>query len=316
MRKKRVFDLVMTTAGALVWVPVVAMAALLVLLCSGRPIFYRSMRRVSADEPVRVVKFRTMVRNAAQIANRETVSVEEAGTRFLNIPGDSPLYTKIGRLLEKVALTELPQFTHVLRGQMSLIGNRPLPQNVMDCLGEEFADVEDRFLTPAGLTGPSQLVGRDFLSDADRLMLEGAYCRGSLRKYSIRLDLLILLYTILIVLRIKQPFTPEGVVELVNRYTTEPIRVPAPPKALEPAPVLVPASPWVALHNRVSAGGHVAMIPAPRTTSGSVAFGGSPLAASMGVDQAAYAGASGFGRGSALRSGADVVPPRRAPRLH
>src|SRR3546814_4067085 len=81
-----------------------------------------------------VVNFRTVVRNAAQIANRETVSVEEAGTRFLNISADSPLYTRIGRLLEKVALTELPQFTHVLRGQMSVIGNRPLPQNVMDCL--------------------------------------------------------------------------------------------------------------------------------------------------------------------------------------
>ncbi|HEY9566321.1 MAG TPA: sugar transferase, partial [Nocardioides sp.] len=173
MRNKRAFDLVLTMASAIIWVPVVLGASLLVLILSGRPVYYRSMRRISTGEPVKVVKFRTMVRNAAQIANRETVSVEEAGTRFLNISADSPLYTRIGRLLEKVALTELPQFTHVLRGQMSVIGNRPLPQNVMDCLGEEFADVEDRFLTPAGLTGPSQLVGRDFITDADRLMLEG-----------------------------------------------------------------------------------------------------------------------------------------------
>src|SRR3546814_20660372 len=83
---------------------------------------------------------------------------------------------------------------------MSVIGNRPLPQNVMDCLGEEFADVEDRFLTPAGLTGPSQLVARDFLTDADRLMLEGEYCRGALRPTSVRLDLLHPGYTVLSVI--------------------------------------------------------------------------------------------------------------------
>jgi lipopolysaccharide/colanic/teichoic acid biosynthesis glycosyltransferase len=217
MRKKRAVDLVITVLGAVAWVPAVIGAALLVLLFSGRPVFYRSVRRVSSAPPIRVVKFRTMVKNAAEIANRETVPV--TGVRFLNISPDSPLYTRVGRLLERVALTELPQFVHVFRGQMSIIGNRPLPQNVIDCLREEYADAGDRFLTPAGLTGPSQLVGRDELSDEERLTIEGTYCRAALRYYSVRLDVLILLYTVLIVLRLKKGMEVPAVLELIDRYT-------------------------------------------------------------------------------------------------
>lgn len=218
MAKKRFFDLFVSLISAVIWLPVVMMAALAVLILEGRPVFYKSKRRVSAGPPIEIVKFRTMVRNAAEIANRETVPVDNS-TRFLNIPGDSPLYTRVGRLLEKVALTELPQFRHVLRGEMSIVGNRPLPQNVVDCLLEEFPDTEDRFATPSGLTGPSQLVGRDLLSDADRLSLEGAYCRGARHNYSFRLDFLILLYTVLVVLRVRRGFTPDEVLALIERYT-------------------------------------------------------------------------------------------------
>lgn len=275
MRNKRVFDLVLTITTAIIWLPAVLFASLSVLICSGRPVYYRSMRRTSAGEPMRVVKFRTMVRNAAEIANRETVPVDNS-TRFLNIPASSPLYTRIGRLLEKVALTELPQFSHVLKGEMSIIGNRPLPQNVMDCLAEEFSNVEDRFITPAGLTGPSQLVGRDFLSDGDRLMLEGEYCRGVQRAYSFRLDLLILLYTVLIVLRLKRGFEPAEVRSLINRYTKgavvtdltpAQVRVRIAATMAEPirVPVVVPAR--LSLARTASADSAPARaVPAPRSS--------------------------------------------------
>ncbi len=265
MTKKRAFDMVLATVGAVVWVPVVLGSALLVLVCSGRPVFYRSMRRVSVDSTIRVVKFRTMVRNAAEIANRETVPVD-GSTRFLNIPGNSPLYTRIGRLLEKLAFTELPQFSHVLRGEMSVIGNRPLPQNVIDCLEEEFPNATDRFRTPAGLTGPSQLVGRDYLSDADRLKLEGAYCTGAQRNYSVRLDLLILIYTILVVLRVKKPFTADEVVELVEKYTGVPV------PALTPvdAPVVLPAFSR-AMPHMVGDVARLRNMPGVRTTNGAIA---------------------------------------------
>jgi lipopolysaccharide/colanic/teichoic acid biosynthesis glycosyltransferase len=215
MTRKRLLDVLLSVLGAIAWVPVVLTAAMIVLLSSGRPVFYRSTRRVSADRAMRVVKFRTMVKNADKIANRDTLPV--GNVRFLNIPPDSPLYTRAGRLLERCGITELPQFVHVLSGRMSIVGNRPLPDNVMDCLREEYSYADDRFLTRAGLTGPAQLVGRDALTDDERLRLESAYCRACVHSYSLWLDLSILLYTVFIVVGLKQSLDYQGVLDLIDR---------------------------------------------------------------------------------------------------
>jgi lipopolysaccharide/colanic/teichoic acid biosynthesis glycosyltransferase len=154
-----------------------------------------------------------MRRDADKIANRDTVPV--VGVRFLNLPITSPLYTPVGRLIERLMLTEMPQLLDVLRGRMSLIGNRPLPDRVVASLQEEFSHVEDRFLVPCGLTGPVQLVGRDFVSDADRLQIEATYCHAVQNAYSIVLDARILLYTVLGALSSRFRFTPAQVLELL-----------------------------------------------------------------------------------------------------
>ena len=227
MTRKRALDLLLTVLGAIAWVPVVLVAASIILVSSGRPVFYRSTRRVSTDHAMRVVKFRTMVKNADKIANRETIAV--GNVRFLNIPPSSPLYTRVGRLLERCGITELPQFIHVLSGRMSIVGNRPLPDNVMDCLREEYSYADERFLTRAGLTGPAQLVGRDALTDDERLRLESAYCRACVHSYSLWLDLSILLYTVLIVLGVKKSFDYQGVLYLIERRSR-------PTKLVEPEP--------------------------------------------------------------------------------
>ena len=217
MRTKRVFDLFVAITAAVAWVPVLLGSALMVLVMSGRPVFYRSNRWVRTGQMVRTVKFRTMVKNADKLVNRQTVPVE--GVRFLNIPPDSPLYTRPGRILEALGLTEIPQLLHVVRGEMSIVGNRPLPENVMQCLREEYPYAEDRFLTPAGLTGPVQLVGRDSLSDSERLRIEGAYCRAVMHGYRLRLDFTVLLSTVLIVAHLKQPLDYQGVMDLIDRHT-------------------------------------------------------------------------------------------------
>lgn len=208
-------DLTLTVLGAIAWVPVVLAAAALVLVTSGRPVFYRSTRRVSTDRLMKVVKFRTMVKNADKIANRETLPVNHV--RFLNIPPDSPLYTRAGRLLERCGITELPQFVHVLSGRMSIVGNRPLPDNVLDCLREEYPYADERFLTRAGLTGPAQLVGREALTDDERLRVESAYCRACVHSYSMWLDFSILLYTVLIVVGLKKSLDYQGVLDFIDR---------------------------------------------------------------------------------------------------
>lgn len=218
MKSKRALDLVITVAAAIIWVPVLLVAALAVLLFTGRPILYRSMRRVSTDDVLRIVKFRTMVKNAEALVNRTTVPIENE-VRFLNISPDSPLYTRVGRILERCGLTEIPQLTHVLRGQMSIVGNRPLPENVVAALREEYPTADDRFLTKSGLTGPAQLVGREDLTDLERLTLEGAYCRACVRSYSIWLDISILFSTVMIVIGLHKGYTYQGVLDLIDRRT-------------------------------------------------------------------------------------------------
>ena len=104
MTRKRSLDLLLSVLGAIAWVPVVLVAAVVVLVSSGRPVFYRSSRRVSSDRLMLVVKFRTMVKNADKIANRDTIAV--GNVRFLNIPPSSPLYTRAGRVLERCGITE------------------------------------------------------------------------------------------------------------------------------------------------------------------------------------------------------------------
>jgi lipopolysaccharide/colanic/teichoic acid biosynthesis glycosyltransferase len=219
MNKKRALDVVITGLAAVVWVPVLLLAGLAVLVSSGRPVLYRSMRRVSTDDVLRIVKFRTMVKNAEALVNRSTVPIQN-DVRFLNIAPDSPLYTKVGRLLERCGITEIPQLMHVLRGQMSIVGNRPLPENVVRALREEYPTADDRFLTKSGLTGPAQLVGRSALTDLERLTLEGAYCRACVRRYSIWLDVSILFATVMIVIGIKKAYTYQGVLDLIDRRSS------------------------------------------------------------------------------------------------
>lgn len=213
---KRAFDLFVTTLAMISWVPVLALSSLAVLIFDGRPVFYVSPRRVYRKETIAVLKFRTMRRDADRIANRSTVPIE--GVRFLNIPHDSPLYSRIGRVLERCCFTELPQLLHVLSGKMSLVGNRPLPEDVIASLRDAYPRAEDRFNTPAGLTGPIQLAGREKLSDVQRLAIEMRYCDVARSSYSMALDFMILLYTVLVVSGMHRSFTCEEIEELLSRF--------------------------------------------------------------------------------------------------
>ena len=218
MDRKRIFDLAVTLASAVVWVSALLICSVAIAVFAGLPIFYVSQRRVSSTALRPVIKFRTMVRNADRIYNRDTVPVS-GNQRFLNAPPDSPLYTGIGRLIERWALTEIPQFLLVLKGDMSIVGNRPLPDNVIASLREVYPAVDDRFLTPAGMTGPVQLIGRSDVSDLDRLRLEADYCRAALLSYSWRLDLAVLAYTVLIATGLIRALTLDEVYALLDKYS-------------------------------------------------------------------------------------------------
>lgn len=206
--RKRAFDVVIIALASVVWVPVALVAALAVLVFSGRPVLYRSRRWVGPRTAIEMVKFRVMIRDANKV-----VAPAEAG-RFLNTPPDSPLYTGVGRILDRLGINEIPQFLHVLRGEMSIVGARPLTDVVRSALTELHGDIDERWKTPAGLTGLPQLVGRHELTDVQRLDLEAVYSRRCAAGTSIRLDFMILLYTVLITFGLRKPMSYDDAVRL------------------------------------------------------------------------------------------------------
>ena len=247
-RMKRAFDLVVGLSMALSLLPILSVLAVCLLIAEGRPVFYVSRRRVDRGPARKTIKFRTMRRGADRIANRDTLPV--AGTRFLNLPHDSPLYTPIGRFIERAMLTEMPQLLHVLQGRLSLIGNRPLPDNVVHSLSEAFPQTERRFLVRCGLTGPVQLIGREKLSDAARLEIEIAYCEAVLRSYSVKLDLLILIYTVVAGLAPRFRLTHEGVLALIQRHGGPPVTAPVPERRA--SPTRLPAGPLASVREEMA----------------------------------------------------------------
>lgn len=211
--RKRAFDIVVICLAAVVWVPVVLLGALAVLVFSGRPIFYRSRRWVGPRTAIQMVKLRVMVPDASKV-----VAPIDAG-RFLNTPPDSPLYTPVGRILDNLGLNEIPQFLHVLKGEMSIVGARPLTEVVRTALMEQHDDLDTRWETPAGLTGLPQLVGRCDLTDTQRLHLEAAYSCRTAERPSVLLDFKILLYTVLITFGLRKPMTYDAAIQLAQGRT-------------------------------------------------------------------------------------------------
>ena len=215
--RKRIFDLFIVISLIWLWLPVVAGSAFVNWLCEGRPVFYMSRRRVYKDRVQMLIKFRTMIRNAVKIASRSTIPVVDKC--FLNIPEDSELYTPIGRWLEKLHFTELPQFFQVALGQMTLVGNRPLPDDVCKALNSRYPYAPERFAILSGMVGPVQLIGRDFLTDDERLQIEIAYAQACLQAYNWKLDAMVLASMLMIALRILPSWTPQGVLSLLSLYS-------------------------------------------------------------------------------------------------
>jgi len=214
--KKRIFDLVFCFASAPVWLTSLIVCAIVQLLFEGRPVFYASLRRIHGTRQARVLKFRAMVRDADKIYNRVAVPVSKQ--RFLNTPIDSPLYTPIGRIFERCQFTELPQMLQVITGTLSIVGNRPLPEDVISSLKEIYPNTEERFDSPAGLTGLAQIIGRDILSDAARLEIEARYCHIVNCHYSLSMDFQIVLFTVLIILRCKKALTVEYAHRFLDKF--------------------------------------------------------------------------------------------------
>ena len=172
----RAFDVATSAAGLVVASPVLAAAALAIKLEDRGPVLYRQTRVGRDGEDFELLKLRTMV-----------VGAEKLGAGFAVNQGDARI-TRVGRVLRKLSLDELPQLWNVLRGDMSLIGPRPTLRYQV----EQYTDRQRRRLEiKPGLTGWAQIHGRARLPWDERIELDVWYVDHR----SPRLDLKILLRT-------------------------------------------------------------------------------------------------------------------------
>jgi exopolysaccharide biosynthesis polyprenyl glycosylphosphotransferase len=189
---KRTFDMVVAVLLVIALAPILLLAALAIKLTSRGPVVYRSMRPGIGGVPFACLKFRTMYSDAEQLQVELEERNEKAGAIF-KIRND-PRVTSVGRVLRRWSIDELPQLFNVLRGQMSLVGPRPLPQRDYDRLDDWH---RKRNLVLPGMTGLWQVSGRSELDFDELVRLDFLY----LERWSVFLDLTILLKTVPAVVR-------------------------------------------------------------------------------------------------------------------
>jgi exopolysaccharide biosynthesis polyprenyl glycosylphosphotransferase len=189
---KRSFDIAGSALLILAFAPVMGLAALGIKLTSRGPVLYHSMRPGIGGRPFACLKFRTMVEGAEYLQDRLEEHNEVRGAIF-KIRQD-PRVTRVGRFLRRWSLDELPQLFNVIRGEMSLVGPRPLPQRDYDRLDDWH---RKRYLVLPGMTGLWQVSGRSELDFDELVKLDFLY----LERWSVFLDLTIMLKTIPAVIR-------------------------------------------------------------------------------------------------------------------
>jgi lipopolysaccharide/colanic/teichoic acid biosynthesis glycosyltransferase len=187
---KRIIDVVGATALLLIAAPVVLAVALAVWLGSEGPVLFRQRRVGRGGVEFEVLKFRTMHRDA----ERQLQASAELHRRYLAggcklPPGRDPRVTRVGALLRRLDLDELPQLWNVLRGDMSLVGPRPVPETELHAYGHFRRYYE---AVRPGLTGLWQVSGRNRLAYRDRVALDVDY----VQRLSVGRDLAILLRTL------------------------------------------------------------------------------------------------------------------------
>ncbi len=200
---KKIFDIVVSSVGILLLSPIMLITALLIKLDSKGPIIYKSKRVGTGYNIFDFYKFRSMQKDAdTQLEelsdlNRYLTSDEnnEKGAAFVKLR-DDPRITRLGNFLRRTSIDELPQLFNVLKGDMSLVGNRPLPLYEAEMLTSN--EWSRRFMGPAGVTGLWQIKsrGKKEISARERKKFDNFYAS----KYSFWFDVEIMIKTLPVIL--------------------------------------------------------------------------------------------------------------------
>jgi exopolysaccharide biosynthesis polyprenyl glycosylphosphotransferase len=188
---KRALDVTVAATALIVLIPLFLIVAIAIRLDSPGPVLFRQARCGRSERLFTFLKFRGMVADA-EARLPELLALNEAAGPLFKMRND-PRLTRVGRLIRRTSLDELPQLWNVLRGEMSLVGPRPpLPSEV-----ENYAPWQHRRLMALpGITGPWQVSGRSELGFDDMVQLDIDY----IENWSLFKDLIILTQTIIVVL--------------------------------------------------------------------------------------------------------------------
>ncbi len=189
---KRFLDILLSSIALICLSPLLLIVAILIKLDSKGPVFYTSKRVGTGYKIFDFYKFRSMRKDAdKEVAKLSENNQYKGDSAFFKLEND-PRVTKLGSFLRNSSIDELPQLVNVLKGDMSLVGNRPLPLYEAEKLTTN--EWSMRFLAPAGLTGLWQISkrGKKDMSERERKKLDNFYASN----YSLWLDLKIILKTI------------------------------------------------------------------------------------------------------------------------
>lgn len=188
---KRAFDVAIATSALVFLLPMFLMLVAVLLVAQGRPIFIRHSRIGRGGASFPCLKFRSMVTNSDTVLREYLASTPSAHEEWEETHKlkDDPRITPLGRFLRKSSVDELPQLINVIRGDMSLVGPRPI---VRDEIVRYGAHIEDYLRVRPGLTGLWQVSGRSDTSYQHRVVLDVRY----VREWSLWRDIVIIFKTI------------------------------------------------------------------------------------------------------------------------
>ncbi|MEI5937595.1 sugar transferase [Bacillus sp. RA(2023)] len=171
---KRVMDLSGAIVGLIIFSPIFLLISILYMIGDNKgPVFFKQIRMGKNGEEFYIYKFRSMIVNAEEkLRGNEVLYKKYIDNNYKLEPSEDPRITKVGQFLRKTSLDELPQFLNVLKGDMSLVGPRPVVQEELI----EYGKRKDEFLSvKPGLTGYWQVSGRSDVGYPERVELELHY---------------------------------------------------------------------------------------------------------------------------------------------
>lgn len=177
---KRFFDVLLSLIALIIFSPIMLVVSILIKINDNGPVFYKQVRLTQYGKEFMIYKFRSM-----------RIDAEKDGKALVAKEGDDRI-TKIGKIIRKFRLDEIPQLLNILNGDMSIVGPRPERPELAENIYKELPEFEHRLKVKAGLTGYAQVYGKYNTTLKDKLLLDLMY----IENYSLFLDIKIILMTI------------------------------------------------------------------------------------------------------------------------